>query len=402
MTVPSLSARCPACDWPAMVEFFRLASVPVLCNALHDTREQALGAPRAELRLGACPHCEMIANIAFDPARLQYDARYENALHFSGSFRDYERRLIEELGASWRLSGRCVLEIGCGDRHFLRELCGKHDCRGIGFDPSFRPESHPAENEQGVRIERRLFDPELVGEPVDTIICRHVLEHIDRPREFLQQLAQLTPGSDGLAVYLEVPHADCTFAKGGIWDLLYEHCSYFNGESLTGLLQCEGWRVDRCQEAFAGQYLQMFAHREGTPAEFSATSERPDATELTETLPSHLADFSAAFATRCDRWSRWITARQGQGKRVVVWGAGTKGINFLNFVAAAQQVEFIVDINPRKTDRYVPVTGQQVVRPDRLQSIRPDCVLLMNPVYADEVRRQLAELRIPAELVVVD
>ena len=55
-------------------------------------------------------------------------------------------------------------------------------------------------------------------------------------------------------------------------------------------------------------------------------------------------------------------------------------------------VEHVVDINSRKQGTFLPGTGQQIVSPDTLIDYRPDVVIVMNPIYQEEVRRDL-ELR---------
>jgi hypothetical protein len=61
-------------------------------------------------------------------------------------------------------------------------------------------------------------------------------------------------------------------------------------------------------------------------------------------------------------------------------------------------VQQVVDVNPRKHGRYVPGTGQRVVAPDELSAAPPDLVVVMNPLYVDEVRSTLGRLGLDAEV----
>ena len=60
-----------------------------------------------------------------------------------------------------------------------------------------------------------------------------------------------------------------------------------------------------------------------------------------------------------------------------------------------------MDINPLKQDKYVAGTGHKIVAPEALRERRPDVVLVMNPIYCDEIRRTLDAMDIGAELVAV-
>jgi FlaA1/EpsC-like NDP-sugar epimerase len=87
------------------------------------------------------------------------------------------------------------------------------------------------------------------------------------------------------------------------------------------------------------------------------------------------------------------------GQRAVVWGAGSKGVTFLNALQARDPIGHVVDINPRKQGMYVAGTGQQIVAPEFLKEARPDVVIVMNPVYEDEIRRWVGELGLTPDLI---
>ena len=83
-----------------------------------------------------------------------------------------------------------------------------------------------------------------------------------------------------------------------------------------------------------------------------------------------------------------IAARGGRG---VIWGAGSKGVTFLNLVdPGARAFVAAVDLNPVKQNRFVSGTGHPIVAPEALRGIRPTHVLVMNPLYRDEIASRLA------------
>jgi hypothetical protein len=85
----------------------------------------------------------------------------------------------------------------------------------------------------------------------------------------------------------------------------------------------------------------------------------------------------------------------------VIWGAGSKGVSFLNEVDTDGVVELAVDINPRKHGMHISGAGQEIVGPDALVAYRPEVVIVMNPNYRDEIAATLTDLGVDAELVVV-
>ncbi|MFD0980308.1 methyltransferase, partial [Tropicimonas aquimaris] len=61
----------------------------------------------------------------------------------------------------------------------------------------------------------------------------------------------------------------------------------------------------------------------------------------------------------------------------------------------------VIDINPYKQNRFLPGTGIQVMAPQALAATPPDTVIVMNPVYLDEIARSLADIGLSPEIVAV-
>jgi FlaA1/EpsC-like NDP-sugar epimerase len=74
------------------------------------------------------------------------------------------------------------------------------------------------------------------------------------------------------------------------------------------------------------------------------------------------------------------------GRRIVVWGAGSKGVTFLNTLQDTNTIGYVVDINPQKQGRFVAGTGQQIVSPEFLQLYQPDVIIVMNVIYQKEIQ----------------
>jgi hypothetical protein len=97
--------------------------------------------------------------------------------------------------------------------------------------------------------------------------------------------------------------------------------------------------------------------------------------------------------------ARLVGELSEDGRRAVVWGAGSKGVSFLNTLGA-RQISNVVDINPRKSGMYVSGTGHEVISPDRLANVAPEIVILMNANYRDEVAKTLDDLGLVAEILI--
>ena len=377
------SLQCPVCCSSELETIFTWDGLPTFCNVLHQTREQALTTERAAMQLVSCHRCGFIYNAAFEPVRIQYGPHYGNPLSGSPHFRRYATGVAEELIRRYSLHGREIIEIGCGNGYFLRLLCDMGGNRGIGFDPSYDPDGVPFDQDAcEVRIVADTYSQKHNQYHPAMVCCRHVLEHIHDPLGFLKELRRTLDGREECIVFFEVPDAQHTFLHGAIWDILYEHCNYFTRESLKWVFETAGFQVIRTDERYGGQFLTMQAR----PAGVTDSRETDAEVGLAHTR-NRLANFQDLFRTVVDSWRKRMDMWLGQGRQVRVWGAGTKGITFLNVLDLSyERVEHAVDVHPGKQGKFIPGTGQKIIGPEALASLRPGVVVVMNPLYISEIR----------------
>ena len=126
---------CPVCLTENFVPFFELNEVPTQDGMLWKTQHEALNAPKGRIKLAVCRHCEFIGNLFFEPEKITYDHDYSFSLYFSPTFRQFLKSVANRLIMKYRISGKTVLEIACGEGDFLRLLCEMGHNQGIGIDP---------------------------------------------------------------------------------------------------------------------------------------------------------------------------------------------------------------------------------------------------------------------------
>jgi hypothetical protein len=292
---------------------------------------------------------------------------------------------------TYDLHGKTIVEIGAGKGDFLTMLCELGDNRGVGFDPSYEPEPEGSKNER-IEFVLDFYSERYADYDADFICCRHVLEHIDRPDEFLTMLRRVIDKRSNTIVFFEVPNAIYTLRELGIWDLIYEHCSYFTPLSLSTIFSQNGFRVLNVNQTFEGQFLTI-----------EAVADQDSILELgreLDGLSNLVASFAKNYRDKVESWQQRLKAYESEGKRVVVWGAGSKGVTFLNVLKTAGTIHCVVDINPRKEGMYVAGTGQKIVEPIFLREYLPDIVVAMNRNYINEIHRELLDLGIRAEVVI--
>jgi SAM-dependent methyltransferase len=380
---------CPICGTRAHKSFFEQKAVPIHQNVVMPSAEEARNCPRGDLALAWCEHCGMIFNAAFRDSVQRFSPDYNNAQTHSPRYRRFLEELADELVERHVLENRMILEVGCGQGAFLRQLCRSGKNRGLGYDPTY---SGPETAGGGaVRFVRGGFDEHQAAIPVDLAVCRQVLDVIPDPKRLVAALRAALAASTAVNVFVEVADATWILKSCALWDLGYERCSYFTSRSLRYMMEQEGFKVTHVGTSFGAQYLWLEAHPDD-----GLGREKPS--QASGTLEKLVAGFPSNAQSRLDNALR-VLREDSRMVKCCVWGAAGKGVTFLNSVDPhCRFVGFAVDLNPAKQGKYVAGTGHPIVGPEHLAKAPVGSVILLNPNYQEEISQHLREMGVAAPL----
>ncbi|MCE5229777.1 class I SAM-dependent methyltransferase [bacterium] len=384
------TCECPVCGGHDAFVFIGIDSMPVLIGHQFGSAAAARDSARGPISLAYCAQCSFIWNAAFNPNLLVYD-QYDNSLHYSSVFQEYTQGIVARLVNAYNLHGKTIVDIGCGGGDFLEMLCASGNNRGIGFDPTHEGDLNPAG--RPVTFVRDMFS-EVYGCAGGDFICsRYVLEHVPDPGAFLAMIRRSIGKRTGTVVYFEVPNVELILRDLSVWDIIYEHCSYFSAASLARIFYDRGFHVHRLADGYGGQFLCIDAIA-------SAMEDRrtPRHHEL-KSIAGEVELFGNEFERRIAAWRARLAEWKSLGKRAAAWGAGAKAVGFLNMLGAGDEIAGVIDINPNKRGTFLAGTGHRVLAPEELPALRPDTIIIMNPIYAGEIRERLRGMNLDPELM---
>jgi hypothetical protein len=363
------------------------------------TPVEAAAYPKGELRLAVCERCAFITNVEFDASRLDYRGIHEESQAFSLRFRTFALGLARSWIERYGLRDKTVLEIGSGKGDFMAMMLDEGVARGIAVDPGGRPERLTGSSAARIEWVLENFSPSLGKRSPDAIVCRHTLEHIHPVRRFLADVRAGIGARSHTVVLFEVPDTLRILRETAFWDLYYEHCSYFTPASLARLFRESGFDVIDLTLGYDGQYILLAAlpRPSGQPPSASSALE-----EDVKVVTDAVGTFERTYFHQISSWRRRFQEEHARGRRAVVWGGGSKGMSFLTALNAPDCVRYAVDVNPNLQGRYMAGIACPVVAPAFLVEYRPDLVVVMNPVYTEEIRSTLRDLGLSPTLIALD
>lgn len=330
---------------------YEAKQLPVLQNRVYDTEAEARACPKGDVRLIQDLRTGLVYNQAFRPDSITYDEAYQNEQAVSLRFREHLEAVIRMIGR--HMGNVPLVEIGCGKGFFLEMLLAE-GFDVIGYDPAYEGENP--------RVIKNYFTAGS-GLELGGIVLRHVLEHLQDPVGFLMSLRDAA-GCRG-KIYIEVPCFDWILRHRAWFDIFYEHVNYFRVSDFYRMFGT----VHDSGHLFGGQYFYVIADL--------ASVREPGSN------PGDRVVFPPDF-------TRGIRTQSKNKSPIAVWGGASKGVIFSLFMQrAGQSIDTVIDINPAKQGKYLPVTGLLVQSPEEALSHLPsDAVIyVMNSVYLDEIRK---------------
>jgi hypothetical protein len=249
----------------------------------------------------------------------------------------------------------------------------------------------PAANR--IRFVSDYYSEQYADQRADLVCCKMTLEHIRDAAAFVRMVRQSLNRPAGTIVFFQVPDVLRVLEEVAFWDIYYEHCSYFSIGSLDRLFRRVGFDVLNVSREYDNQYLTIEAR-----AADRETSVAPARDNDLEHLRELVTRFAERQSSRASEWRHRLQQYRDKNQRVVVWGSGSKGVAFLTTLDQENLIEYAVDINPNRHGYYMPKTGQQIVGPMFLAEYNPEVVIVMNPVYREEITTELGLLALTPEV----
>jgi len=372
--------ECNLCGSHALTELIDFGSHPVSKHYLESPAEQP---PVWPVRLFFCETCGLTQLVDSCPPEILY------ANYVTISAWKFQPHVSHQIGMLKALKGiqsdSKIIEIGCNDGEFLREMSVAGFKNTFGVEPA--QDAFDLAIGKGIDVMQEFLTPALAESIVatrgqfDLFLTRQNLEHISDLRGVAQSIKTLV--KPGGYVLIEVPNFSCNL-RCQDYSLWEEHVNYFTLDTLRHFMTLAGVEMIHDEVfVFSGEGIFVLGRK---------VDDVPLSLDYLPALREQNMAYAAYWPTFKNDVNAYLGGLKKAGKKIAVYGAGARVYCLLNFADMAGNIDIIVDDQPEKQNKFMPGGRLPVKSSDALYSEAIDiCLLAVNTENEEKVLKRHAK-----------
>lgn len=386
--------RCRASGGKTLISVLNLGHQVLTGVFPRDATTEVTAGP---LELVWCPEGGLLQlRHSYDPDEMYGD----NYGYRSGLNQSMVAHLGDKVAYLQRLvplaAGDVVLDIGSNDGTTLKAYRGD-GIRRIGIDPTGRKFSnyYPPE----IRLVPEFFSAAAYraaeSSPARIVTSIAMFYDLEDPVAFVRQIESILR-DDGVW-HLEQSYMPSMLRMNSYDTICHEHLEYYSLQSLQSILAAGGLRViDVAMNAVNGGSFAVTAAKAGS-RHFEPNRALIDWMLAQEDrmglgTPRPYRDFEERVFRHREDLVRLIGTLNSDGKRVLGYGASTKGNVLLQFCGFAEKdIRAIAEVNEDKFGRVTPGSHIPIVSEREARAMRPDYFLVLPWHFKEGIVRRERE-----------
>ena len=296
-------------------------------------------------------------------------------------------------------SNSLVVEIASNDGYLLQYFNEKN-IPVLGIEPT--KNTAKVAVQKGIPTVTEFFGVKLAtelvnkGKKADLLLGNNVLAHVPDINDFVGGMKIML--SEQGVITMEFPHLVQLIDNNQFDTIYHEHFSYLSFFTVKQIFEANGLELFDVEEIPThGGSLRVYAkHKEDNTKEISLNVEELISKEIQKgiTDPAYYRGFQIkAEQIKSNLWS-FLLDQKKNAKRVAAYGAAAKGNTLLNYCGVKHDlIDFVVDANPHKQNKYLPASHIPVVSEDYIKSEKPDFIIILPWNIKEEITAQLSYIQ---------
>ena len=349
------------------------------------------------LELVWCPDSGLLQlRHSYEPSEM-YGENYGYRSGLNQSMVDHLTEKVRHLERMVTLnSGDVVLDIGSNDATTLKAYSVK-GVRRIGIDPTGKKFAQYYTDD--IRLVPDFFSSaaylSVEKRPAKIVTSIAMFYDLDAPVAFAKQIESVL-ADDGVW-HFEQSYMPSMLRMNSYDTICHEHLEYYSLTVVQRILDQAGLKVvDVFMNAVNGGSFAVTAAKIGNRnikqnlAVINWLLEQEDRMGLN--TPRPYRDFEERVFRHRDDLTRLIRALNADGKKVLGYGASTKGNVVLQFCGlTAKDIPAIAEVNPDKFGCFTPGTHIPIISEEEAKAMKPDYFLVLPWHFKDGILRREKE-----------
>lgn len=352
--------RCRVCGsefWKEpLMEFFNMPKSAQYMPSFSELSEDK----GIDLKVVQCKKCGLV-QLTNEP--VPYYREVIRAVSFSEKMKGFRRRQFREFFERYRLQGKKIIEIGCGDGGYLSLL---HELDAQVFGTEYNEELVEGCRRKGLKVVRDFPGDKgrkLDEGPFDAFCIFNFFEHLPNPREVLDIIYEnLKEDAFGI---IEVPNFEMMVRESLFSEFVADHLMYFTKDTLRFTLEQSGFELIELSELW-DEYIISARVRKRKKVE----------------LKSHLEGLKREILDY---------VRSQVHRNISIWGAGHQALFMTAYCRLQNYVRFVIDSAKFKQGKFTQATHIPIIAPLEIEERKIGAILVMGAGYTDEIIKIIRE-----------
>ncbi|MBS1746650.1 MAG: class I SAM-dependent methyltransferase [Bacteroidetes bacterium] len=391
--------QCRFCKTELEHVFIDLFNSPASNSFL--TKEQ-LNEPETfyPLKVYTCPNCFLVQVDEYKKSDAIFNNEYVYYSSYSTSWLAHAKRYADMMTDRFHLNKNSrVIEIASNDGYLLQYFKQKN-IPVLGIEPTTN--TARVAQDKGIETITEFFGVDLAKKlttenlKADVLLGNNVLAHVPDILDFVAGMKMLLKPSG--VITMEFPHLMQLIENSQFDTIYHEHFSYLSFYTVKKIFESQGLELFDVDELPThGGSIRIYAkHQKNNEQAILPNIQAL----LNKEKEKGMLDMSYYnnFQQKALKIKMDITAflieQKKNGKKVAAYGAAAKGNTLLNYCGIKNDlIEFVVDANPHKQNKFMPASHIPVVTENYLKKEKPDFVIVLPWNLKDEITHQLAYIK---------
>lgn len=352
------------------------------------------------LKVFICDKCFLVQVDEYKKSDAIFSSDYVYFSSFSTSWLAHAKEYTKKMTSRFSLNNNSqIIEIASNDGYLLQYF-KEINIPVLGIEPTAN--TAEAAKEKGIESVIDFFGVRLANEltakkiKADLLLGNNVLAHVPDIVDFVGGMKILLK-KDGI-ITMEFPHLMQLVDNNQFDTIYHEHFSYLSFHTVKQIFESQGLKIFDVEEIPThGGSLRIYAtHKENDKQEISGNVTALLQKEYSKGMNrlEYYNNFQQkALKVKLDL-TDFLIKQKKENKTVAAYGAAAKGNTLLNYCGIKSDlIEFVVDANPHKQNKYLPASHIPVLNEEQLKKDKPDYIIILPWNLKKEITTQLGYIK---------